>query len=448
MALVILAMGSLPATAAVIGDERVVTAPLTRDQAAAMPIEQLVARGRALFSAKFSSLDGAGRPAATGAIVPTVAEPGVLPRFFRTAGADSNACRGCHNDPVAGGAGEFVANAFVSEGFQDADFDTVDAQFSNERGTPALHGSGLVELLAREMTGELRAQRLDGAQQARRSGQPVTIPLKAKGVSFGSLTIAPDGFVDFSELEGIDQDLIVRPFSQKGVFTSLRQFTVNALNAHHGMQATERFGPRYTDSEDFDKDGVVREMSEGDVTALVAFQATLPPPKASSGDGLALLKDLGCATCHIPTLPLDSTRFSEPNPFNPAGNLRGAETEPVIIDLVTAGLERDAEGRVLVALFSDLKRHRIADDERPHYANELLSQRFVSRDVFLTARLWGVGSTAPYGHRGDLTTLHEAIIHHGAEATDSRRAYEALGEQDRRRVIGYLQSLRLGGGLP
>ena len=34
-------------------------------------------------------------------------------------------------------------------------------------------------------------------------------------------------------------NLIVRPFSRKGVFTSLRQFTINALNIHHGMEVVE-----------------------------------------------------------------------------------------------------------------------------------------------------------------------------------------------------------------
>ena len=111
-------------------------------------------------------------------------------------------------------------------------------------------------------------------------------------------------------------------------------------------------------------------------------------------------------------------------------------------------MARDPKGRLLVPVFSDLKRHRIADDERPYFANEHLAQRFVNRDVFLTPRLWGVGSTAPYGHRGDITTLDEAISHHGGDAADSRRAYEALAEPDRKRIIEFLLSLRIGTETP
>ena len=454
------------AVAGSIGDERAIPEPL--DQAAIergeVPLEAIIARGRTWFMAKFTAADGVGRPAATGAIVPTRAEPsGGQPRFLRTAGADANACNGCHNDPEPGGAGEFVANAFVSEGFRDADFDSVDAQFSNERGTPALNGAGFVELLAREMTGDLRRARRAAAETARRTGQAVEVALVTKGVAFGQLGVDPDGFVDVSKLRGFDRDLIVRPFSQKGVFTSLRQFTINALNAHHGIQAKERFGARWTGTADFDADGIADEAGPGDLTALVAFQASLPPPRqvmsadadrrAAAEAGERLFEALGCAACHVPRLPLESAIFTEPNPYNPAGNLRPGEvSRPLAIDLsglaAASGMARDDRGRLLVPVYSDLRRHRIADDAEPHFANELLAQRFVNRDVFLTPRLWGAGSTAPYGHRGDLTTLHEAIAAHGAEAAAARAAYAALTPMDRHRIIEFLLSLRIGQETP
>jgi len=459
--LALAAAGLLPAAplAAPIGDER--AAPGRIDQRlideGKLSAETLFETGKVWFLAKFTVQEGAGRPGSTGAIIPT-RSPGTVPQFFRTAGPDSNACRGCHNDPETGGAGDFVANVFVSEGFADSDFDTVNPQFSNERGTPALEGAGFVEMLAREMTRELRAQRATALRKAQKSGQTVRAELIAKGVSFGSILVHPDGYVDLSNLEGVDQDLIVRPFSQKGVFTSLRQFTVNALNVHHGMQATERFGAAFTGTDDFDKDGVPDEVGAGDVTALTIFQALLPPPRqvlpsdterlAAVQAGGELFRSMGCAACHVPALPLEETAFVEPNPYNPAGNLRQEDvSRPLRLDLVRlaekAGMARDERGRILVPLFSDLKRHRIADDEHPHYANELLAQRFVNRDEFLTPRLWGVGSTAPYGHRGDLTTLDSAIRQHGAEGNAARAAYETLSDQQRRQIIEFLLSLRI-----
>jgi CxxC motif-containing protein (DUF1111 family) len=85
----------------------------------------------------------------------------------------------------------------------------------------------------------------------------------------------------------------------------------------------------------------------------------------------------------------------------------------------------------------------IADARTPHFANERLSQNFVPRDVFRTAPLWGVGSTAPYGHRGDLTTLRAVILAHGGEAADSRAAFEALEAADQGRIIEFLKSLQI-----
>lgn len=419
-------------------------------------IEALVAAGRALFTAKFTTADGAGRPMATQAIVPTRRKRPVDLAFRRTAGPDANACSSCHIDPVVGAAGDFVANVFVSEGFESADFDVLNAQFSNERGTNHLFGAGLIELLAREMTAELRRQREAALVEARRSGAAVTVALGSKGVSFGTLTAAPDGMVDLAAIDGVDDDLIVRPFSQKGVFTSLRQFTINAMNVHHGMQAAERFGSRWTGTDDFDGDEHPDELSAGDVTALVAFQATLPPPgravpddgawRAAAASGEARFADFGCAACHRPSLPLDSLAFSDPAPFDMAGTLRRDEVgEPTILDLAllewAATLPRDNQGRVLVPLFGDLKRHRIADNQVDRLANELLAQRFVEREIFMTAELWGVGSTAPYGHRGDLTTLDEVIRAHGGDARASRDAYVAASDDDRSAIIAFLKTL-------
>ncbi|GAA0787048.1 hypothetical protein E1180_16115 [Roseibium denhamense] len=422
------------------------------------PIAVLQPIGEDLFTAKFTVLDGAGRPDATGAILPTKVRRQSHLTFQRLAGLDANACSSCHNEPVVGGAGSFTANVFVSEGFESADFDTIDPQFSNERNTNALQGAGLIELLAREMTADLRKQRQSALAGARQSGEPETVALVTKGVSFGHLTAFADGTLDVSRIEGVDHDLTIRPFSQKGVFTSLRQFTVNAMNAHHGIQPAERFGSDWTGTADFDGDGYLDEMSTGQVSALVAWQATLPAPgrkddlpevwQDAADHGEDLFAATGCASCHLPSLPLDSLVFLDPGPYDTAGTLRQSDVEtPLVLDLETLvwvqSLPRDESGRVLVPLFGDLKRHKIADAANDTLGNELLAQRFVARDVFITAELWGVGSTAPYGHRGDLTTLHEVIMAHGGDAADSQKAYAALEEDERQYVLAFLRSLEI-----
>lgn len=419
-------------------------------------LEALTAVGKQLFTAKFTVGDGAGRPAATQAIVPTAARHRAAQAFARTSGPDANACAGCHNDPVLGGAGDFVTNVFASEGFASADFDTTDPQFSNERGTNALFGAGLLELLAREMSRELGELRTKALQAAARSAEPVRIELQTKGVSFGYLTAMPDGLVDLKDIDGVDTDLVIRPFTQKGVITSLRQFTVNALNQHHGMQASERFGARWTGTDDFDDDGKSAELGAADISALVAWQASLPNPgimtpkderwRAAARDGMRAMADLGCQTCHRASLPLKSLAFADPGPFDVSGTLNSRQVQtPAIYDLGlfawAAALPRNDRGEILVPVFGDLKRHKMTDRANERLGNELLAQRFVDRNIFMTAELWGVGSTAPYGHRNDITTLDEVILAHGGEAREARDRYQNASDGTRIALIAFLRTL-------
>jgi hypothetical protein len=431
-------------------DQKTLTGKLGRET-----LDRLVDRGEKLFTAKFTELDGAGRTMATQAIIPTKRKRPPDNQFQRIAGMDANACSSCHSVPVPGGAGDFTVNVFVNEGFVNADFDTVDPQFSNERNTNHLMGAGLVELLAREMTADLHAIRRDTLKQARTTGEPVTAALETKGISFGRITAEPDGILDLHQIEGVDTDLVIRPFSQKGVMTSLRQFGVNAMNQHHGMQATERFGTRWTGEDDFDEDGHADELSEGDISALVAWQATLPPPvvetpddpawQAAAAKGSAMFDEIGCNSCHIRALPLDSLEFADPGPYDAAGTLRGGEIEGAVYDLSLTDwaktLQRDDRGRYLVPTFGDLKRHVITDRQVADLGNELLGQRFVERNEFQTAELWGLASTAPYGHRGDFTTLDGVIRAHGGAARASRDAYVECAEEDRSALIAFLKTL-------
>ena len=80
-------------------------------------------------------------------------------------------------------------------------------------------------------------------------------------------------------------------------------------------------------------------------------------------EGELAFERIGCATCHIPALPLDSTIFTEPGPFNPPGNLVAMDVaRPFSFDLTREGQrprlarERNASGQVMVRAFTDLKR--------------------------------------------------------------------------------------------
>jgi hypothetical protein len=452
----------------IIGERPAVESHL--DQAAIdagrISLATLVARGQRLFDARFNALDGQGRPASTGTGAPRVADE---PAFIRTSAPDANACAGCHNQPRSGGAGDFVANVFVLAQARDPVTDSVSPAFGNERNTLGIFGAGAIEMLAREMTAELIGIR-EAARRAAAGGQPVTRDLVAKGIEFGTITVLPDGRVDPSGIEGVDWDLVVKPFHQKGAAVSLREFTNNAMNHHHGMQPVERFG-RDTDP---DQDGVANELTVGDITAVAIFQAALPVPararpphplqRLAAERGEGLFGEIGCASCHVPALALDDPVFSEPNPYNPPGNLRPQDVpRPFVFDLTREGPlprpERLPGGRAVIRAFTDLKRHDLTDAEYRHFANERLPQGTLNgfapasdftieppprpTTEFLTRKLWDAGNSDPYGHRGDLTTMTEAIFFHGGEGRRSRDAFFALSAADQDAVIEFLKTLQV-----
>jgi len=103
----------------------------------------------------------------------------------------------------------------------------------------------------------------------------------------------------------------------------------------------------------------------------------------------------------------------------------------------------------IVRAYTDLKRHNLCDDEIRVFCNEQLSQGREEQDgqpgaeFFITRKLWDVGNSAPYGHRGDLTTLTEAILAHGGEARESREAFLQLPVAEQRSMIRFLRSLQV-----
>jgi hypothetical protein len=61
----------------------------------------------------------------------------------------------------------------------------------------------------------------------------------------------------------------------------------------------------------------------------------------------------------------------------------------------------------------------------------------------MTAPLWGVGTTAPYGHDGRSINLSEVILRHGGEAQAERDAFAGLLPAFREAVVAFLNTLIL-----
>jgi Di-haem oxidoreductase, putative peroxidase len=77
------------------------------------------------------------------------------------------------------------------------------------------------------------------------------------------------------------------------------------------------------------------------------------------------------------------------------------------------------------------------------FCNERVIQNGVPVDQFLTRKLWDVGNTAPYGHRGDLTTITEAILHHAGEARLARERFASLGKDQQGEIVEFLKQLQI-----
>lgn len=453
------------------------------------PIRSLVEHGQLLFDAMWTREEGGGRPLTTGTGAPLAdgESPLEFPRNFnRISAPDANSCAGCHNLPHSGGAGDIVANVFVlAQRFDHVTFDPSDAvpgrgaldeegkiptlgEVANSRATTGMFGSGYLEMLAREITFDLRAQGL-----ALQPGG--SVELTSKGISFGTLARDADGSWDTSGVEGLappslasagpdsPPNLIVRPWHQAGAVVSLRQFSNNAYNHHHGIQSTERFG----DGTDPDGDGYTDEMTRADVTAVSVFQATLPVPgrviprfrplEEAVLAGEEAFERVGCGECHIPALPLSEWGefYYEPNPFNPSGNLR-----PQDVDLLKVNLNSDRlpgprlsdgpDGITRVPAFTDFKLHDITsgpDDPNREALNMHFPasspEFFAGNSRFLTKRLWGAANTPPYFHHGLYTTLREAILAHAGEAQAVTDAFRALSEYEQGAVVEFLKTLQV-----
>src|SRR5215813_1732440 len=172
-----------------------------------------IRRGRQLFQRKFTKSEGHGPIAGNGS--------GDVGTTLAIGAGLADSCASCHGRPrgSAGFGGDVVTRP-------------------DSRDAPHLFGLGLKEMLADEMTADLRSTRDLAITQARQKKRPVTLKLRSKGVHFGSITGNPDGSVDSSQVVGVDGDLRIKPFMAEGSVISIREFIVGALHKEMGLEAS------------------------------------------------------------------------------------------------------------------------------------------------------------------------------------------------------------------
>ena len=400
-----------------------------------------IRRGRQLFQRKFTVGGGQG---------PLFGDGSGNIDLDRIIGAGlADSCAACHGRPrgSAGFGGDVATRP-------------------DSRDAPHLFGLGLKEMLADEMTAELRAIRDAVVATAVDSQRDVRRALVAKGIRFGYISARANAVVDVSEVQGVDPDLRIRPFFAHGETISIREFIVGALNAEMGLQvadpdlATADAGLRVVTP-----GGMVLDGTADNIEGPPGGPAELDPAlvdhlefyllnyfKPGRGEitqevrkGERTMARVGCTRCHVPDLTVARDRrvADVETVFDPErGNLNRlfATATPLFTAFQDVpglpSVKQPAQRAFVVRnIYTDFKRHDLGPGfHEREYDGSI-------RREFLTAPLWGVGSTSPYGHDGRSINLTEVILRHGGDAQPERDAFAALPRPLQHEVITFLNSL-------
>jgi mono/diheme cytochrome c family protein len=247
------------------------------------------------------------------------------------------------------------------------------------RNTPALYGTGLVDLIPDE---------------AIRAG---TV---ARGKVHGRLNVVRDA-------QGRER---VGRFGWKADVATLEQFVAEAFRNELGI--TNPLAPvdLVTSPSDCGGSSQAGLDDDGTITrAVTAYIASLPPPatrvaslyttvSATPDAASATFASIGCADCHTPAL-------------------------------------RAANG-VDVPLYSDLLLH----DMGPAL-DDGVTQAGATGKEWRTTPLWGLGTRPRFLHDGRTTTIREAILAHDGEAAEAVRGFRRLGELERNALLAFLSTL-------
>lgn len=415
-----------------------------------------IRRGRQLFQRKFLRTQGSG-PIADDLIL-----GGNIETSLRIGAGLADSCATCHGRPrgSAGFGGDVVTRP-------------------ESRDAPHLFGLGLKEMLADEITTDLRSIRATAISLAATTHRNVTKDLSSKGLQYGQITARPDGTVDTTHVEGIDSNLRVKPFFHHGGTISMREFIVGALNDEMGLQAVDPdlqlahgggrietpsgmvldgskdqiSGPLVENATiDEDGDGIANEIPTSIVDHLEFyllnyFKAGTHRQTQATRNGLETFQEIGCAQCHVADLQIERDRRVADvetvyDPVNGNFNSLFATATP-LFSLVSdssgyPGWKRPIGGRFMVRnIFTDFKRH----DLGPNFYERNYDGTY--QTLFMTTPLWGVGSTGPYGHDGRSMQLMDVILRHGGEATLARDRFAAKNDKKQQEIIEFLSSLVL-----
>lgn len=315
---------------------------------------------------------------------------------------NNTSCIGCHSTPTKGGmgpkglgtatrVGRLTPNGFdamigrggpiartrsVAERGLPCDLQPgipLGANVTSVRNAPDLYGKGLIDALPDQVIAAGAVNKGDSVQ--------------------GRVSWVKD-------LDGKER---VGRFGWKADTATLKQFVADAFRNELGITsplASADIAPA-------GQPGHHRCFGEGSgpeddgsmVDAVTAFIASLPAPRtqAASSRGSALFGNLGCDSCHTPSLPLSSRQLW---------------------------------------LYSDLLLHDMGSE-----LDDKVVQGLATGRDWRTAPLWGLGARPRFLHDGRARTLLEAILAHGGEANAAKQRFLRLQPQDSDALLAFLSSL-------
>jgi len=349
---------------------------------------------------------------------------------------EAGSCETCHSTPRgSAGFGPGQQNIF---------------RRGNHIRTNDMFGAGLIQQLGIEATEDLIA--------ARKQGRPL---VTSNGIDYSKgLGVRPGG--------AVNPDLVVRPFGRKGAHSHLRAFISCAAFEHLGIQSQDMFQCSNQEKNenghcqssilpglDPDRDGITDELTQGSLSLLEFYLVNYPVPgrgpiTAEVTKGEQLFRTVGCAECHRPEMRVKyDPRIEHITVFwNEKTNRFEAERRLLYHSVDDGYVDPDRQRPVprvvpdlkpfVVPLYADLKRHEMGPR-----MTDVSDETGVSKRVFITRPLWGVGTYTKFLDDGSAKTLEEAVLRHGGEALSARNRFARLTAQQQTELVSFLKSLVL-----
>lgn len=311
---------------------------------------------------------------------------------------NGDSCRACHQDPVIGGAASVDLNV---------------SRFASNNGGAGpfanLPGGQIVSRLRRpDTSGREEIPAAADLFEQRNAPSILGLGLLESVPASHVLSLQDPGDINGDGVFGVARmvdtgggAMELGRFGWKAQVPTLEDFARDAMAEELGITVPDNLRGFGSTS---DTDGVPDpELSYQQLDAITFFMRHLaPPPRKGStnplvGLGETLFSTIGCAACHVPSLP-------------------------------------GADGPVNA--YTNLLLHNV---QAPGF--EGMEEPGAPAGFYRTPPLWGISDTAPYWHDGRAEDLNQAILLHQGEAAGARANYQTLSSGERQALILFLEDL-------